>query len=146
MFLFQNPILSTEVHWCDTVLLQVVNISEITKKTWMFIVLISAIACQPSTTSFETFDSDQWIMESRNCNHYRIQVIENMKTEFEKFIGMNETELIEILGKPEETHLYTRGQKFFNYQLICDEAKTANKTLRIRFSALDYVNEVLVLD
>ena len=69
-----------------------------------------------------------------------------MEAEFEKFIGMSETELITYLGTPNKTLLYTRGQKFFTYAIDCNDSLDNSRTLRIRFSALDYVNELIILD
>ncbi|MEO9804863.1 MAG: hypothetical protein ABJF04_16525 [Reichenbachiella sp.] len=104
------------------------------------------IACQSQSVSFNSFDTKQWISESTNCNNYRISVIDEMESEFDQLLGMSETELVGILGNPEETHLYTRGQKFFSYSLTCGDSVVDTKRLRIRFSALDQVNEVIVLD
>ncbi|UXX79293.1 hypothetical protein N7E81_18225 [Reichenbachiella carrageenanivorans] len=106
---------------------------------------LATLSCQSKTTSFDSFNSPQWKAETTNCKGYRGTVIENMETEFDKFIGLSERELIEILGAPTKTHLYTRGQKFFSYQINCLDS-TNSKSLRIRFSALDYVNEVLILE
>lgn len=107
---------------------------------------IATLSCQSKSTSFESFNTIQWKAELSNCKGYRSSVIEGMETEFDKFIGMSERELIEALGSPTKTHLYTRGQKFFSYQINCHDSTNQSKSLRIRFSALDYVNEVLILE
>lgn len=113
---------------------------------WLIAICLSCISCQSKTTTFDSFDSQRWISEATDCKGYRKQVIVEMEKEFEKFIGMSETELIKHLGHPEKTMLYTRGQKFFSYEIDCLNNSIRTSQLRIRFSALDYVNEVLILD
>ncbi|MEO9967801.1 MAG: hypothetical protein ABJF11_18560 [Reichenbachiella sp.] len=110
----------------------------------LFIVLLQ-MGCERKSIEFETFDSSLWAAEGA-CKEYRMSVIEAMEEQFDQFLGMNETELIQYLGNPDETHLYTRGQKFFTYRLTCADSTSNTKILRIRFSALDQINEVLVLD
>lgn len=119
---------------------------KIVRRSWSMLLLIVVLACQNGSVSFKSFDSQRWISESLDCKNYRISVIDQMEAEFDRLLGMNEKELIRHLGKPEETHLYTRGQKFFNYSLTCGDSIISDKRLRIRFSALDQVNEVIVLD
>lgn len=110
------------------------------------ILMLTAFACQTNTVSFDSFESSQWIAEAKACQGYRNSVINEMEAEFDQFIGMSETQLIKYLGTPDKTLLYTRGQKFFSYKLDCQNVGTNTRQLRVRFSALDYVNEVLVLD
>ncbi|WP_422362283.1 hypothetical protein [Reichenbachiella sp.] len=112
---------------------------------WFLLISIT-LACQTKSVSFDSFDSSLWIAETQTCTGYRNDVINRMEAEFDQFIGMSETELIEYLGNPDKTLLYTRGQKFFSYKLDCQNQTTSTRQLRVRFSALDYVNEVLVLD
>ncbi|WP_456459326.1 hypothetical protein [Reichenbachiella sp.] len=112
---------------------------------WILLLFI-AFSCRPNTVSFESFDSSLWIAESKTCTGYRNDVINDMEAEFDLFIGMSETELIKYLGNPGKTLLYTRGQKFFNYHIDCPNQPASTRQLRVRFSALDYVNEVLILD
>lgn len=111
-----------------------------------FILILITFACQSKTKSFKTFDPALWMAETTTCSGYRNVVINDMEVEFELFIGMSETQLIQYLGSPDKTLLYTRGQKFFNYNLDCPDKSANVRQLRVRFSALDYVNEVLVLD
>ncbi|WP_084374170.1 hypothetical protein [Reichenbachiella faecimaris] len=112
----------------------------------MLVISLVVISCQSKTVSFDSFTTEAWISDSTTCRDYRNSVIQAMEGEFDKFIGMNETELMIYLGHPEKTLLYTRGQKFFSYKLSCEDSLTRSRSLRVRFSALDYVNEVLILD
>lgn len=111
-----------------------------------FVLCLLVLGCQTKTTTFKTFDPKSWMSETKVCTGYRNSVINNMESEFDQFLGMNETELIAYLGTPEKTVLYTRGQKFFSYKLNCNDSLATSNSLRIRFSALDFVNEVLILD
>lgn len=112
----------------------------------LILIGLLVVGCQSKPTSFKSFETSRWKAEEKECTGYRNSVIQGLEGEFDQFIGMNETEIIEYLGNPDKTLLYTRGQKFFSYNLDCKDTAGESKQLRIRFSALDYVNEVLVLD
>lgn len=120
--------------------------SRLMSKLFILVVFASAIGCQTKTVQFDSFESKLWKSDTSECFDYRNSVINAMKAEFDQFIGMSETELITHLGNPNKTLLYTRGQKFYSYSLACNKSEEISKSLRIRFSALNYVNEVLVLD
>ncbi|MEP2275943.1 MAG: hypothetical protein ABJH98_10840 [Reichenbachiella sp.] len=104
------------------------------------------MSCQSNKVSFDSFDSPRWISETSACEGYRASVIAEMEDEFDKFMGMSETEVLDYLGSPTKKLLYTRGQKFLSYDVDCTNNSNQSRKLRIRFSALNYVNEVLVLD
>lgn len=114
----------------------------------LIITFISSLlySCQSNIPTFDSFDSSSWKSDATDCNGYRNSVINEMEAEFDKFLGLNETELVSILGTPTKTLLYTRGQKFFSYKINCGENNSNSLSLRIRFSALDLVNEVLILE
>lgn len=111
-----------------------------------FVLITVLTMCQQKTVNFKTFDPELWKAERLNCTNYRNGVIMAMEGEFDLFLGMNEKEVTSYLGKPDGTSLYTRGQKFFSYRLTCDSTMKDQNQLRIRFSALDQVNEMLILD
>lgn len=112
----------------------------------IFTLSLIVFGCQSKTVTFDSFETKLWLSDTSACRDYRNGIIKNMEKEFDKFIGMSETELVTYLGSPDKTLLYTRGQKFFSYTLSCEDSLKKSKSLRIRFSALDYVNEVLILD
>ncbi|MCV9386154.1 hypothetical protein [Reichenbachiella ulvae] len=71
-----------------------------------------------------------------------MQNIDSIRAEI---YSLTEEELNEVLGRPEQTLLYERGQKFYEYKINCEE-KEVEKYLRVRINALGYVNEVLLLE
>jgi hypothetical protein len=107
---------------------------------------LGAMSCQTKSKSFSTFEKSLWIDDAANCNHYRSSVIENMRDEFDLFYGMDENEIISHLGNFTEKHLYTRGQKFAVFVIDCGNTNQSTRKLRFRYSALGYVNEVLILE
>lgn len=101
------------------------------------------ISCNSPEIDFKSFEPKKWQESVHLENNYRGEVIENMKSEFKLLRNLDEGELVKILGKPDETHLYRRGQKFFHYHLYFDNEEM-NTDLKIRFSALGLVNELLI--
>ncbi|MFY0627367.1 MAG: hypothetical protein JXR07_13785 [Reichenbachiella sp.] len=66
--------------------------------------------------------------------------------ELDSLVGKNEMQITDLLGVPSRTQLYDRGQKFFFYKINCDSLNVSKNSLRIRFNALSYVNEVLITE
>ena len=70
----------------------------------------------------------------------------------DKFLKYNQTQIINILGKPENQTLFERGQKFFYYYVKyhpeCDKKNALPEEeqikLEIRFDALNRSKEIFV--
>lgn len=65
-------------------------------------------------------------------------------------LGLEEMQVIELLGRPDQNELYKRNQKFYYYWLTpsdqCDSTHVAGTMLRlaIRFNAMGLAKEVAV--
>jgi outer membrane protein assembly factor BamE (lipoprotein component of BamABCDE complex) len=74
-----------------------------------------------------------------------MEAIQNQK---EKLLALKESQIIELLGRPDRNELYKRNQKFFYYYLMpspdCPNASTESKRLVIRFNAMGLAKEVAV--
>lgn len=75
-----------------------------------------------------------------------IDVLMEQKTVIQ---GLNQTEIVNLLGKPDRNELYKRSQKFFEYQIspdkLCNANQAQNNTyLSIRFNATGLAKEILV--
>ena len=60
-------------------------------------------------------------------------------------IQQSDANISSLMGKPDETELYERSEKFFFYQLDCTDDFKKASYLRIRFNALGYAKEVLII-
>lgn len=75
-------------------------------------------------------------------------MLEAMKAEKEKLLSLNELQIVELLGRPDQNELYKRNQKFYYYflQPSPDCPAPAPEALRlvIRFNAMGLAKEVSI--
>ncbi len=80
----------------------------------------------------------------------RSSMQESIIAQHSKLLALEELQIVELLGKPDQNELYKRNQKFFYYYL--QSAKECNagdstlipKRLSIRFNAMGLAKEVRV--
>lgn len=97
------------------------------------------------------FTSDSWKQDPNACAGKRTSMREALKKQKEKLLGLNEMDVLSLLGKPDENELYTRNQKFYHYYLepspSCNPPSKQSKIperLVLRFNAIGLVKEVTV--
>ncbi len=74
---------------------------------------------------------------------------EAMVAQQDKLLALEELQIVELLGKPDQNELYKRNQKFFYYYLQpsreCNPGDTLSpKRLSIRFNAMGLAKEVAI--
>ena len=105
----------------------------------LLLVLLFTSCYQPP--KIDGFDTDQWSAALTECTDYRIVTIEHLvKEQEEKILSLNQNEVSNLFGNPSQHQLYNRNQKFFYYQLDCENTKR----LALRFDALGRVKEIQV--
>lgn len=72
-----------------------------------------------------------------------------INSQSEKLLTLSESEIISLLGRPDENELYKRNQKFYYYLLgpskTCSDTIAVDpKKLVIRFNAIGLAKEVVV--
>jgi len=117
------------------------------KKLKFFLFILLAGACNP-TPELDNFDSSAWKSDKYGCNGDRIKLVEQIRENQENLKGIDQRQLIELMGKPDEQELYQRSQKYFTYYLDpgpeCDVPALNPLKLQIRFNALGLSNEVVI--
>jgi len=114
------------------------------------VLLLSLIffSCGKSLPEIEKLDLEAWRKDKNACENYRSKNIESIRTQKEKFLALNESQIIELLGRPDRNELYKRNQKFFHYYLEaakdCSNAKENASRLIIRFNAMGLAKEVAI--
>ena len=97
-----------------------------------------------NSTKIEGFDSQAWQSDVAGCDGVRRIILEQVDLETE-LIGLSESEILRILGKPDRNQLYKRNQKFYTYDLgPCEES--ASPYFQIRFSATNVAREAMVYE
>ena len=88
--------------------------------------------------------------DPNGCKGNRLSISTTLEDNLELLKGLDQSEIVELLGKPDRNELYKRNQKFFYYQITPAEDCAAshkaeeNSYLSIRFSATGFAREVLV--
>ncbi|QOI98228.1 MAG: hypothetical protein HRU69_12355 [Flammeovirgaceae bacterium] len=105
-------------------------------------------SCGKSLPVFENMNLADWQQDRNGCSGKRAameQVISNQK---DKLLALSETQVAELLGRPDRNELYKRNQKFFYYFIHpspdCDTPKENGQKLVIRFNATGRVKEVTI--
>jgi len=111
-----------------------------------FILFITS--CGKSLPELESLDLNAWKNDKNACGEYRASTILEIQRQKEKLLALKESQIIELLGRPDRNELLKRNQKFFYYYLKpspdCLNASTESKRLAIRFNAMGLAKEVAI--
>lgn len=113
-------------------------------------ILISAIGCVQSA-SVESFDAESWKSDQNGCKEDRLKLYQLLLNNQDDLLGLNNRQMIKLLGMPERNELYQRNQKFFIYDIspssVCrSEYEEEKLFLFIRFNAVGLSQEIFVQD
>jgi hypothetical protein len=108
--------------------------------------LFLASGCNKPLPSFLDIDMKQWKDDKNGCNHYREKTKEAFASQKDKLLSLDESQVAQLLGKPDQTELYRRNQKFYKYYLEpsfkCDPSKENAQKLVIRFNGMRVAKEM----
>jgi hypothetical protein len=111
--------------------------------------LFILVSCGKPLPTIEGIELDAWEQDKDACNGKRASTISLLREQKNKLLGLDEMNVVKLLGKPDENELYKRNEKFFHYFLEPSEkcnpgGKKAPLRLNIRFNAMGLAKEVLV--
>lgn len=113
----------------------------------LFIALVLT-SCGKSLPEFEKLDLNAWRNDKNACGEYRSSTLETFQSQKEKLLALDESQIIQLLGRPDQNELYKRNQKFFYYYMkpsaACPKPSTSPKRLAIRFNAMGLAKEVAI--
>lgn len=116
-------------------------------KTVLFLAFISIqiLGCGRNT-EIANFDSEAWKSDKNGCEKARIQMMSRLEELIYELKGMEEAQLLKVLGKADKTELYERGQRFMIYDISPDETcqidyQGQQIDLILRLNALGIVSE-----
>lgn len=114
----------------------------------ILLVSLLAIACGKPLPELNNVDLVRWKSDPNGCAGVRIQMATSLQSEKKKMLGLNEMEIVDLLGKPDKQELYKRNQKFYRYYLqpgpACTTPDTNAKKLIIRFNAVGLAKEISI--
>lgn len=79
----------------------------------LLIVLLSS--CGKPLPDFENLDLSLWKEDKNACLGDRAKSIASLGEQTDKLKALSETEIIKLLGRPDQNELYKRNQKFYRY-------------------------------
>lgn len=92
-------------------------------------------------------DMEAWKNDRQGCGGIRTQALESLKGQRAKLISLSEMDLVRLLGKPDQTELYKRNQKFYYYFLEpsaeCPGGNASAQRLTVRFNAVGLAKEII---
>ena len=120
--------------------------------TLLILIGYSVASNSTKIPNIEGMDYSLWKSDLYGCNSDRENLINLIISNKEKFLRFNQNQMIDILGKPENQTLYSRGQTFFYYYIkyhpSCGEKNALSDSeqikLEIRFDALNRSKEIYV--
>lgn len=110
---------------------------------FLFVIILG---CGKTIPSLENFDTDQWKSDPLACLNKRSEMVSSLIEQKSKLLALDEIEIVEVLGKPDQHELYKRNQKFYYYYIepagSCDTSKASSQQLVIRFNAVGLAKEI----
>jgi len=117
---------------------------------WLSVLFFLLIVngCGKSLPELENLDLNAWKNDKNACGEYRSNNIQTIQSQKEKLLALDESQIIELLGRPDRNELYKRNQKFYYYYLkagpVCSNALDKTSRLAIRFNATGLAKEVAI--
>jgi len=114
---------------------------------FILLILSSGIGCGPA--SLANFDSELWKSDQNGCKEERLKLYKVILSNQDELLGLNNKQIIKLLGMPERNELYQRNQKFFIYNIsptsVCKSENESEKLfLFVRFNAVGLSQELFI--
>jgi len=105
-------------------------------------------SCGKPTPVLENFDSQKWKNDRQGCQKFRTGMADDLIKQKQKLLSLSEMEIVEVLGKPDQSELSKRHQKFYYYfvqpSAECAPENTNAERLVIRFNAVGLAKEIQI--
>jgi outer membrane protein assembly factor BamE (lipoprotein component of BamABCDE complex) len=115
-------------------------------KKLFILILCLAGGCAKNLPTLDGMDVAQWKEDKNGCHRIREKSIVVLKSQLEKIKALSESQVADLLGKPDRTELYKRNQKFYTYFLEpsekCEASIQKSRKLIIRFNGMRMAKEV----
>jgi hypothetical protein len=111
------------------------------------LLFLICMACGNPLPTLEGIDKVRWEEDKNGCGNVRRAMRESIDSQKEKLLGLDQLQIVELLGRPDQNELSERSQKFFYYYIergpSCPDATdTLAARLAIRFNAMGLAKEV----
>lgn len=112
----------------------------------MLFAAVVLVSCGKPLPELKGFDRQAWKEDKGGCNGSRQALKTALESEKQKLLSLSEDALVELLGKPDQTELYKRSEKFYKYFLSGGKnCPQQNATIMVvRFNAIGLAKEVVM--
>lgn len=123
------------------------------RSVWLSLLIAAALlnSCGKELPVLDGIDQQAWKNDKNACSEKRTAMIDGMTSQKEKLLGLSESSVVEVLGKPDRNELYKRNQKFYYYYFQPSEDCTTGRLkvenparLIVRFNAMGLAKEITV--
>ena len=109
---------------------------------------ILLFSCGKALPELDNFDTETWKSDRNACLDKRLSMKKILLEQKDKLLALKETQIVTLLGRPDNNELYERNQKFYYYYLtpapVCGQPSETTLQLEIRFNALGYSKEIYI--
>lgn len=118
-------------------------------RSYVTIIFLIQFSCGKPLPTLDQVDLAAWKNDRLACEGRRASMLSAIESQSHKLLSLSESEIISLLGKPDEAELYKRNQKFYYYFVEpsreCPQAGGSDsRKLVIRFNATGLAKEVAV--
>jgi hypothetical protein len=111
-------------------------------------VLLILCRCGNPLPVLENVNLADWKADRNGCQGKRASMEQALQNQKEKLVALSETQVIALLGMPDQNELYKRNQKFFYYFITaspaCQSPAKREIKLGIRFNAVGLAKEITI--
>jgi hypothetical protein len=117
-------------------------------RLFFLIFLFSTSGCSQKATITD-FNENLWKSDQNGCKEERLKLYTVLLKHQDDVLGLNNRQIIKLLGMPERNELFQRNQKFFIYNItpapLCkSDYDQESLFLFIRFNAVGLCQEVFI--
>jgi hypothetical protein len=122
------------------------------RSVWLSILITAALqsSCGKDLPVLTGIDQQVWKDDKNACTEKRTAMIDGITSQKEKLLGLSESDVVELLGKPDRNELYKRNQKFYYYFIQpskdCQMKPKVDHPahLVVRFNAMGLAKEISI--
>jgi len=105
--------------------------------------------CGKPVPALEGFDKAAFEGDKNGCRGIRSDYEQILSKQQDKLLSLSETQIVELLGMPDQNELYKRNQKFYFYYIkpnskVCGGPDSTSVRLMVRFNAMGLAKEVTI--
>jgi hypothetical protein len=114
----------------------------------LLLLILGLISCGKPLPDLQNVNLQDWKKDKNGCGGLRLAMKESVTAQKDKLLSLSETDMLNLLGKSDETELYKRSEKFYKYYFnggpSCIKDSVQASVMIIRFNAMNLAKEVMI--